>query len=102
MTSAATFTPLSIRRIMSLCLNLLLSLRPYIEVHMYALESESNIQLEVEEIIRLDSIMSMPSQGISLFFFRLSRIKCFEPFKVLSAVTNILINSDKLQSNLFI
>ena len=102
MSFVITFTLLSILRIMSSCLNFLLSIKFYIEVHMCALKSESNTQLEIEETIRLVSIMSMPSQGISSFFFRLSRIKCLEPFKVLSTVTSMLINSGKLQSNLFI
>ena len=70
----ATFAPLPTQMIMSLSLNLLLSMRLCIEVHIWTLKVESNTQLAVEETIRLDSIKSIPSEGLSSFFiFRLSR-----------------------------
>ena len=74
MISVAIFTLLSIRRIMSPSLNLLLSIRPCIEVHIWALEPKSNTQLEVEETVRLDLITSIPSKSLSPFLiFRLSK-----------------------------
>ena len=74
MVFTAIFTSLSIRRFMSPSLNLLIFIRSCIEVHIWALEPESNTQLEVEEIVKLDSITSILSKDLSSFLiFRLSR-----------------------------